>query len=175
MKLGEKLTALRKKQGMNQRALAERLHVTRQAVSGWERGTALPALDNLTALAKLFGVPLEVLTDDSAPLPEAPGPQAETPEKKPAEEAAEEEPPKGKPAQEKAERKNRLKKRAALALAAAVLLLVVAASAVYLWRILFPETPEKEDGVVWQEDILPEVIDESDVVDLTEGTVNVIP
>ena len=47
--------------GMSQEALAERLGVSRQAVSKWETGTADPSTSNLLALAKLFGVPAEEL------------------------------------------------------------------------------------------------------------------
>ena len=42
MTFGEKLTRLRKREGLSQEALAERLGVSRQAVSRWEQGTALP-------------------------------------------------------------------------------------------------------------------------------------
>lgn len=42
MTFGEKLTRLRKREGLSQEALAERLGVSRQAVSRWEQNTALP-------------------------------------------------------------------------------------------------------------------------------------
>ena len=47
MKLNEKIYTCRKKAGMSQEALAEKLGVSRQAISKWELGTALPELDNL--------------------------------------------------------------------------------------------------------------------------------
>ena len=47
MKLSEKILLLRKRQGLSQEALAEQLHVSRQAVSRWEMGTALPDAANL--------------------------------------------------------------------------------------------------------------------------------
>jgi transcriptional regulator with XRE-family HTH domain len=42
MKFGEKLSFLRKQQGMTQMDLAEKLDVSRQAVSRWESGAAFP-------------------------------------------------------------------------------------------------------------------------------------
>ena len=42
MKLSEKIIRLRKGRGLSQEELAERLGVSRQAVSRWESGTALP-------------------------------------------------------------------------------------------------------------------------------------
>ena len=42
MKLSEKIIRLRKGRGLSQEELAERLEVSRQAVSRWESGTALP-------------------------------------------------------------------------------------------------------------------------------------
>ena len=61
MTLGEKIRTLRKKAGLSQEALAEKLGVSRQAVSKWETGTADPSTSNLLALAKLFGVSAEEL------------------------------------------------------------------------------------------------------------------
>lgn len=65
----EKLIALRKKAGLSQQELAEKLDVTRQAVSRWEVGTALPTTENLLALRKLYGVTLDYLVDDAAENP----------------------------------------------------------------------------------------------------------
>ena len=47
MKLSEKIVQLRKEQGLSQEELAERLGLSRQAVSRWESGTALPDAGNL--------------------------------------------------------------------------------------------------------------------------------
>ncbi|MBQ8310784.1 MAG: XRE family transcriptional regulator [Clostridia bacterium] len=60
-KIGENIRYYRKRNGFTQNGLAERLHVSFQAVSGWECGTALPDLDNLCRLATLFGVSLDTL------------------------------------------------------------------------------------------------------------------
>lgn len=86
MELSQKLKELRKKQGLTQLELAERLFVSRQAISGWEAGTSRPSTENLQSLSRLFNIPLETLLDDSA---EAEPAAAQ--EKLPAEEQAKEE------------------------------------------------------------------------------------
>ena len=64
MKLAEKILNLRKQQGMSQEALAEKLNVSRQAVSRWEMGTAQPDASNILQLSKLFGVTADYLLND---------------------------------------------------------------------------------------------------------------
>ena len=54
MELSQKLKELRKKQGLTQLELAERLFVSRQAISGWEAGTSRPSTENLQSLSKLY-------------------------------------------------------------------------------------------------------------------------
>ena len=61
MTFGEKLQKLRRDSGLSQEKLAEQLHVSRQAVSKWELGTAAPDTDNIVRLSKFFQVPLEYL------------------------------------------------------------------------------------------------------------------
>ena len=61
MTFGEKLQALRQKAGMSQDALAEKLNVSRQAVSRWERDETMPETDKVVALADLFGVTTDYL------------------------------------------------------------------------------------------------------------------
>lgn len=61
MELSQKLKELRKKQGLTQLELAERLFVSRQAISGWEAGTSRPSTENLQSLSRLFNIPLETL------------------------------------------------------------------------------------------------------------------
>lgn len=51
MNLQEKMIGARKKKGVTQDQLARELQVTRQTVSRWERGTALPSMDNLRRLS----------------------------------------------------------------------------------------------------------------------------
>jgi len=61
MTFGEKLQKLRQKAGMSQDALAERLDVSRQAVSRWERDETMPETDKVVAMADLFGVTTDYL------------------------------------------------------------------------------------------------------------------
>ena len=64
MKLADKILNLRKKNGMSQEELAEKLNVSRQAVSRWEVGTAQPDAPNVLQLSKLFGVTTDYLLND---------------------------------------------------------------------------------------------------------------
>lgn len=59
-----KLTALRKHNGLSQEALAEKIGVSRQAVSKWERGEASPDTENILALSKLYCVSLDDILGD---------------------------------------------------------------------------------------------------------------
>ena len=61
MTFGEKLQALRRRTGMSQDMLAEKLEVSRQAVSKWERDEAMPETDKLVRIAKLFDISLDEL------------------------------------------------------------------------------------------------------------------
>lgn len=56
-----RLYELRKKNGYSQEELAEKLGISRQAVSKWERAEASPDTDNLVELAKLYGISLDEL------------------------------------------------------------------------------------------------------------------
>ena len=78
MKLEEKLISLRKDKGLSQMKLAEMMNVSRQAISRWEVGAAVPSTDNLKFLGNLYGVSLEYLLHDDAPKPN----QNETPMQK---------------------------------------------------------------------------------------------
>ena len=55
----EKLTSLRIENGFSQQELAERLNVTRQAISMWESGATIPSIDSLILLSKLYGVSVD--------------------------------------------------------------------------------------------------------------------
>ena len=50
--VGKNLKRLRQRENLTQDALAEQLHVTRQAVSSWETGKTQPDIETLTALAE---------------------------------------------------------------------------------------------------------------------------
>ena len=66
MDLKDTLQHYRKRQGLSQIELAEALDVSRQTVSKWETGTALPSAENLLALSKLYGVPVDALLNGAA-------------------------------------------------------------------------------------------------------------
>lgn len=57
----ERLSQLRQEQGLSQSGLAEALGVSRQAVSRWETGAAMPSAENLLCLSRLYGVPMDEL------------------------------------------------------------------------------------------------------------------
>ena len=68
MKLSEKILYCRKKSGLSQEALAQKLDVSRQAVSKWETGEATPDLNNLALLAKEFKVTADWLISEDEPV-----------------------------------------------------------------------------------------------------------
>ena len=59
--VGKNIVKLRKEQGMSQEQLAQKIHVTRQAVSNWETGRSQPDLDMLETLASAFGTDILVV------------------------------------------------------------------------------------------------------------------
>ena len=59
--VGRNLMRLRQRAGLTQDALAERLHVTRQAVSSWETGKTAPDVETLTTLAAALKVDVRAL------------------------------------------------------------------------------------------------------------------
>ena len=73
MTFSEKISALRKQKGWSQEELAEKLMVTRQAVSKWESAQSMPDLDKLVQLSEALGISTDYLLKDgqaqSAPVP----------------------------------------------------------------------------------------------------------
>lgn len=69
MKFDENLRALRKEKDFSQEYLAERMNVSRQTISKWENGTAMPDLKKLTELAELFDTSMDELLGTSSPAP----------------------------------------------------------------------------------------------------------
>ncbi len=63
MTFGKKLRTLRKQAELTQKELAQKLGVSRQAVTKWERGAGLPDVDNLPKIAALFGISVDELLD----------------------------------------------------------------------------------------------------------------
>lgn len=72
MTLGEKIRTLRKKAGLSQEALAEKLGVSRQAVSKWENDNGMPETEKLITMAKLFDTSLDDLIGEEKSAPTSP-------------------------------------------------------------------------------------------------------
>ena len=64
MKLSDKIVSLRKSNGWSQEKLAEKLNVSRQAISRWESDTAQPDVSNILQLSKIFGVTTDYLLNE---------------------------------------------------------------------------------------------------------------
>ncbi len=71
--LGQRIQEGRKQAGLSQEALGERLGVSRQAVSKWEADAAVPELENLIAMSRVFGVSMGVLLGVEEPASEPEG------------------------------------------------------------------------------------------------------
>ena len=67
MKFGKALSTLRKKADMTQNEVADRLNLSRQAISKYERGESFPDISVLVLIADLFGVTLDRLIDYGEP------------------------------------------------------------------------------------------------------------
>ncbi|MBD5548865.1 MAG: helix-turn-helix transcriptional regulator [Lachnospiraceae bacterium] len=65
MNFAQKLLKLRTQHGYSQEALAEKLNVSRQAVSKWELGTTLPETDKVIAISDFFAISTDYLLKDS--------------------------------------------------------------------------------------------------------------
>ena len=62
--LSEKIYKFRRKSGLSQEQLAEKIGVSRQAISKWERGTSTPELGKLLELSKCFNITLDELVKE---------------------------------------------------------------------------------------------------------------
>ena len=72
MSLAANLATLRKKHGLTQLELAEKLNVSRQAISKWEVGAAVPSTDNLKTLSVLYEVSVDdILKGETASVPQS--------------------------------------------------------------------------------------------------------
>lgn len=69
MTLSEKLYSLRRKQGLSQEALAEKLDCSRQVISKWENGTTTPDAEMLQKYSELFGVSIDYLVKEDIEKP----------------------------------------------------------------------------------------------------------
>lgn len=66
MSFSEKILYLRTRNGMSQEVLADKLLVSRQAVSKWESGVTLPETDKLIAISDMFKVSLDYLLKEDS-------------------------------------------------------------------------------------------------------------
>ena len=64
MTIGEKIAGLRIKAGQSQEAFAEKLSVSRQAISKWEMNQALPQIDKVLSICELFSISADELLKD---------------------------------------------------------------------------------------------------------------
>ena len=83
MTLGESITYYRKRAGLSQEALAEKVGVSRQAVSKWELDDATPEVTKLVALAAAFGITTDQLLSGELPPEEPPKEAPSAPEPQP--------------------------------------------------------------------------------------------
>lgn len=138
MSLAKKMIELRKQQNLSQQDLADRLGVSRQAISRWETGAVQPLADSVKSLAQVFQVSTDHLLNDDLDTPTPP------PTAQPA-------PPQEKP---KSARKHRKWLLALAALAAAAVLVLVTAMgtmAFLRWEedhpvSMYDVLSEKDDG-----------------------------
>lgn len=85
LQLGTRLADLRKRNGFSQEALAEKMGVSRQAISKWERGESAPDTDTLIELAALYSVSLDALVGNKSADEETDAVKDKTKKKKPTE------------------------------------------------------------------------------------------
>lgn len=77
MNIGNRILQLRKKNGLSQEALAEKLNISRQAVSRWETGEAIPETEKIVQLSRIFRVSTDsLLMDEGEVVPETTQPAA---------------------------------------------------------------------------------------------------
>ena len=67
LNMGTKIASLRRERGMTQEQLAEKLDISRQAVSKWEAGSSSPDIHNIVQLGKLYGISTDSILLDNAP------------------------------------------------------------------------------------------------------------
>lgn len=164
MELNEKLTRFRRERELSQTELAQNLGVTRQAVSGWERGTAAPSAEKLIALSRLYGIPLNELVNGAEPPGEELGAEAAEPEPAP-------------PEAEEAPRRAALSWRVAAAALAGCILFAGLSLGMALGLALSkkPETPKEGITIIDQDDLNVEDIDLTKVIDASGETTIIVP
>lgn len=73
LQIGANIASYRKKAGLTQAGLAEKLNYSDKAVSKWERGESVPDVLTLMQISQLLGVRVNALLDDPDALPDNPG------------------------------------------------------------------------------------------------------
>lgn len=68
MTFADKLKELRKQKGISQEGLAEKIYVSRQAITKWESGNGIPDIENLIAISSLFNESLDSLLSEEKSL-----------------------------------------------------------------------------------------------------------
>nr|SFZ89151.1 Transcriptional regulator, XRE family [Loigolactobacillus rennini] len=68
MSMGSILKSHRRRHGISQLQLADKLHISRQSISSWENDRAYPSLDNLIALSELYRISIDDLLKDNEEL-----------------------------------------------------------------------------------------------------------
>ena len=146
MQFPEKLVRLRKRRGLTQAQAAELVDTSRQAISKWESGTGVPTLENIKALARVYGVSFDTLLDDSRDLEDEAAPPPQTPAEGPA------------ARQPRPSNKRRL----AMAGAAAVLLILLAGTVFWIQA-----AGQEKDSTIMEEldcDLIdPDMLDEDHI------------
>lgn len=66
--IGKKIMCLRKEHNITQMELADKLGISFQAISNWERGNTMPDISKLPELAEIFNISIDELLNDKAPL-----------------------------------------------------------------------------------------------------------
>ena len=153
MKLCEKMTLLRKENKLSQMELAGILKLSRQAISRWETGDAMPSTENLKQLSRLYGVPVDVLLDEACTLEE----WREEQRKDPAEESPAEEDPVEELPVEKSGKPLHKKGRAIAVTAAAAVLLAGIGVGILIGRTVL--SPGEEDRELPIEDMEQEKVE----------------
>ena len=148
MELKERLTVFRRQQGLTQDELALKIGVSRQTISKWERGAAVPSTESLVALGRLYGVPLDELANGDLQPGEEPA----------AAVAVMEEPD---TPREPGKRWAKLRGGAVLAVC---LLLVTIAAVITIWSAIAKEWEKPKRNVISQDDLEWEYIDLEELV-----------
>jgi transcriptional regulator with XRE-family HTH domain len=131
--LGDNMKILRKKKGYSQETLAEQLHVVRQTISKWEKGTSVPDAEMLNRISELFEVSVSDLLGN---------PIADQEEKQDIGEVAKQLAILNEQLANQASRRRKMIKRAAIGIGIAVFLLI----ALYIfWFVAFRVGPRQNE------------------------------